>query len=222
MFYSFQYALSDPSVRWVYRGYDDILINFHLLLPYMVELSRKYDPLNEFIVRGDCVVNGPVYAQGGAGMVLSRRAVEVLSRKARHAIWDINGDFDDQRLGYVFENLKWNAGECSSSAFLGFSFEKAEWQRVEKGDFDRLEECERPKEWENGCRRFLLSARQIVFFHAGMDWKMTQIDFKTRTTMARNLWKAPPDVAVRRYKNFSVSLCHWSNATRENKLFNYP
>jgi hypothetical protein len=219
MFYSFHYALTVPWARWIYRGYDDVLINFDILPSYMRELDSIYNPLTDVVLRGDCVVCGPVYPQGGAGMILSRLAVEILARMSRRAIWDLPGDFDDQRLGYVLRDLKWNAGLASSSAFLGFSFGKSDWTRAEAGNFTGLSECSRPRGWESGCRRFLLSAQQIVFFHAGKDWNRQQATFYMRTRMAQHLWSAPPEIGVMRRGN-QVHLCYWSDARRQNRTFN--
>jgi hypothetical protein len=222
MLFSLNYALQESGAGWIYRGYDDILINFDLLLPYMRELERRYDPLKEFVIRSDCVVFGPVYPQGGAGMLISRRALEVIAPMAHRAIWELKGIWDDQRMGFLLRDLKWPAGECSSSAFLDYSFSKSDWARVEINNFSGLPECQATKSWVSGCRRFLLSVRQLVFFHTGKDSNRRQATFETRMRMATNLWKSPPEVAVRRSTSNGAHLCYWRNATSAGSFFNFP
>jgi hypothetical protein len=219
MFYSFLYALEDKDIGWVYRGYDDILINFELVGAYLEELERQYDPMSDFVVRGDCVVNGPLYPQGGAGMVLSRRAVELMAPMGRQAIWEFGGTYDDQNVGLVLARQNRSAGNCSSSAFLGYPFEEEQWKLIQEGDFNGLEECVQPDEWETGCRRFLLSVRQIVFYHTGKDPQGQQTPLEIRMKMARNLWSAPAEVAVSRHGN-GVYLCYWKEAGRQKGTFN--
>jgi hypothetical protein len=133
-FYAFEYALRETNARWIGRFFSDIMINFDVLVPYMRELDRRYDPLTDVVLRGDCIVSGFPFLQGGAGYIVSRRALEVLVPYANYSIWAFWEDHDDKRLGHVMWDSGIRASECGSSAFTGMPLPEADWARVEQGN----------------------------------------------------------------------------------------
>jgi hypothetical protein len=219
MLWIFDYALHETSAHWIFRCQDDILINFALLPEYMAELNQKYDPLKEVVIRGDCVRKGPSFPQGGSGMLISRAALERIVPVGRFAFWELDDTFEDVVFGCILWHLKIDSYNCSSSAFLGFQFQFWEWAWIMNNDFRHLTECPgKSKLRQKRCNRFLLSTNQLVFFHTGKNESGANEPFEKRMAIARNLWNAPPSVAVWRLGNVPY-LCRWTRRPKFRSRF---
>jgi hypothetical protein len=205
-FWAFKWAIQYTTARWIFIGDDDILINFKLLLPFMRELDRKYDPINEVAVRGDCIINGPVYPQGGSGVVLSRRAVECLSFYGNYSLWGFWLGGKDLRLGRVMNEIFLGTSWYTSTAFMGHMLLPDYFRRLQKANFTVLAKCPEPETLpQSGCRRFVSSLRQIVFFHVGQVFENGPGWLKERLKLAETLWNAPPQVGfwpAERYRKY--------------------
>jgi hypothetical protein len=203
------YILRCTTARWIWRGDDDSLINFELLPHYARQLNSMYDPLRDVVVKGDCIVNGPVYPQGGAGVVLSRRAVELLEVWGDYSVWGFFHDEPDKRQGVILEKILPEIGTLSSTAFLGCSFSEHEIWMLQQQNFSDLEPCPDVQPWQpgRGCREMTAPTRQIVFFHIGKVFHNGPGYLMERWQIANNLWTAPPDVAFRSTGRTNKGLC---------------
>jgi hypothetical protein len=162
----------------------------------MNELSQKFDPLHEVIVRGDCIINGPVYPQGGSGVVLSRQAVEQLAPFGNYSIWGFWEGCPDMRLGRLMNKIFHGTAWYTSTAFLGSSLDGSDFSRIYRGNFSGLPHCPDPTTFSQiGCRRFLAPLQQVVFFHIGPLFHNGPGWLKQRLAIAHNLWSAQPEVS---------------------------
>jgi hypothetical protein len=217
MFWTFQYIVEHTIARWIFMSDDDILINFDLLPAFMSALDRKYDPIHDVVVRGDCIMNGPVYPQGGSGVILSRRAVEQLAPLANYSIWGFWEGCPDQRLGHVMNKVFSGTSWYTSTAFLGQPLEGLNFESARSGIFTKLPSCPDPAKFSHeGCQRFLAPVRQIVFYHVGTSFHNEAGWLKERFAIAHNLWKAPPQVSFWPSGSYMKTLCwrEWQNVTR--------
>jgi hypothetical protein len=213
----FRYVIAHTSAHWIYVSDDDILINFDLLPAFMRELHTKYDPLREVVVRGDCIINGPVYPQGGSGVVLSRRAIEKLAPFGHYSIWGFWEECPDQRLGRLMTKVFSGTAWYTSTAFLGVPLDAADFRRVLDQNFSRLPPCPDGSTLsQHGCLRFVAPVREIVFLHIGRAFKNGAGWLKERRAIATHLWNAPPQVSFRPSIQWRKALC-WrkqQNSTR--------
>jgi hypothetical protein len=208
-FYAFEYALRETNARWIGRLFSDTVINFDRLLPYMRELDRRYDPLTDVVLRGDCVAPGFPYLQGGSGYILSRRALEVLVPYARYSIWGFWEDHDDQRLGHVMGRLRIHAYPCGSSAFIGIRVRDEDWERITQGNWAGMITCPMQMVMGKPCPRFVAPVSQIVFHHAGRVPEWDTIGYRGMMALLRNLW-AQPHVGFWRTGREKTVLCEWN------------
>jgi hypothetical protein len=192
-FWSFKYILFNTSARWIWCGDDDILINFELLPRYARRLARLYDPLRDFVVRGECIKYGVVYPQGGSGIVFSRRAIEMMEPFANFSIWGFWEKYPDRRVGVVIGKVHRDVGSCASSAFLGSFLPRGNFSMLKTGNFSGLEPCP-PSQHGRECRVGSAPVNQVVFFHIGTVFENGPGFLKERLEYAKNLWSAPSDV----------------------------
>jgi hypothetical protein len=191
-----QYVLSNTSTRWIYISDDDILINFHLLPAFMNGLDRAFDLLHQIVVRGDCIMNGPVYPQGGSGVILSRFAVEKLAPYGSYSVWGFRESCPDQRLGRAMNRVFSGTAWYTSMGFLG-SLYPSDFQMLRECDFVRLRRCPNSGTLSQiGCSRFVAPLRETVFFHIGTVFHNGPGWLKQRLAIASDLWNAPPQVSV--------------------------
>jgi hypothetical protein len=195
-FFIFDYAAHETDFRWIVRAFDDMVPNLELLYPLMVELDKQYNPLKEVVVRGNCIVNGPVYLQGGAGTILSRAAFEMLAGHMEETLdhyQEIQRDnYDDIIFGWLLERLDIPLVTTQSTAFLGYEFEGSGKYAMRTGNFSVLPECPERLDQE-GCRRYVAPVRNIVFHHGGTPGKRN-LHFNEHLEQFKNLWSAPLDV----------------------------
>jgi hypothetical protein len=220
MFWIFQYALVATDARWIYRGYDDILINFGLLVRLMRELDERYDPLTEVVIRGDCIVTSQVYLQGGAGWVFSRRALEMIVPKANYSVWGFWEEFDDVRMGHLFQDLGIEVGLCASSAFLGTRLEDVDVLAAQTGNWTGLPACPDPNVLEQfQCAKFVAPTSQLVFYHVGKGGDGITEAFELRRLSAEHLWFAPPEISFWHDNGYQAHLCYRKNPPPDEPVF---
>jgi hypothetical protein len=203
------YVLKCTTARWIWRGDDDSLINFEYLPQYARQLNSMYDPLRDVVVKGDCIENGPKYPQGGAGVLLSRRAVELLEPWGYYSVWGFFEDVPDKRQGVILEKILSDVGVLSSTAFLGCSLSEREIWMVQHQNFSDLEPCPDvpAQQAGRGCRQMAAPTRQIVFFHIGQVFHNGPGYLMDRWRIAKNLWTASPDIAFRVTGRYMKGLC---------------
>jgi hypothetical protein len=211
LFWAFNYTLYETDVMWLFRGDDDVLINFDLLPAYIREMERTHDPLTEFVIRGDCMYHGPTYPQGGAGVLFSRHAIERLIPMSHYSIWGFWEDCPDQRLGRVLEAMGIDAGICSSSAFLGTCLDLRDLARLREGNFSGLSQCPEPVPDQRECRGFVAPMRQNIFFHIGPVGDYERMPVEGRMALARKLWGAPEQAALHQIGRYDKRIC-WIRA----------
>jgi hypothetical protein len=216
-FWVFRYTIEQTAARWIFIGDDDILINFNLLPAFMREQESKYDPLQDVVIRGDCIMNGLVYPAGGSGIVLSRRAVEQLAQFGNYSVWGGSEDTRDKRVGRVMSEIFSGISWSTSTAFLGSRLDDQFGQYLRNGNFSTLPDCPDPETFlQNECQRFLASTRQIVFSHIGPMFDNGPGWLKKRFAIAHHLWDASPELAFWPSEFLTKGLC-WlkgKNATR--------
>lgn len=171
-------------------------------------MESKHDPLRDVVIRSDCIVNGPVYPQGGGGMILSRRAVEQLAPFGNYSIWEIWQDSPDMRIGHVMNHVFSGTSWYTSTAVLGCSLDELDFERARVANFTGLPACPDPSTLSNeDCMRFVAPLRQLVFVHIGRAFHNGAGWLKERYEIAQNLWNAPPEVSFWPSGLYSKSLC---------------
>jgi hypothetical protein len=160
-FFVFNYVIEETTARWIFRAADDTMINFAKLRQYIAKLNRHFDPLHDIVIRGHCITrNGISYHQGGAGVLYSRRAVELLAplgneTLAGQTMWE------DAQFGWKLGNIGINVAKNTwSAAFVGTPFRKMSTYALESGNFRRLGPCPKKESIP-----FLAPANEIVFMH---------------------------------------------------------
>jgi hypothetical protein len=212
IFFIFHYALENTTARWIYRAFDDIMVNWRLLGDYLRALESKYDPRRDVVIRGDCIVNGPAYSQGGSGMLLSRRAVEEFAPMGNYTIWEVGRtcDHDDKKFGALMYHLGINAGAHASSAFVGYNF-RDEW-RFSEGNWTGLPLCPNVTTLsQDGCKKFVAPLSQIVFFHMS-PFSLTSV------RKAQMIWRAPQWVRFFRPWGYIPELCRYVGPPFDGKF----
>jgi hypothetical protein len=207
LFWTFDYVLQETSARWIFRSDDDILINFEILLPFMVEMERKYNPLTDIVIHGDCIHNVLFYPQGGGGVLMSRRAVQKIVPFGNFSIWELDDDCPDKRLGRIMKKLKIPIKLCSSSAFLGQPLAHGDAVRLIDRNFAEFPPCPPMKCVNISCNSIVRPGGQLVFFHAGFLKVAPHEEFWFRVRMARNLFNAPNELAVMQVGGYAKVLC---------------
>jgi hypothetical protein len=219
-FFVWNYVLEHTDARWIFCGFDDIYINFDLLLPYMLALERRWNPLEDIVIRGDCIVNGPIYLQGGAGSVFSRAAVRQLAPLGNYTVWGIWQEHDDQRLGRTIDQANIDIVYTSSSAFWSCDWGDEKFRGLETGNYSDLDvqnPCPKISELDrNGCRKYLAPINQVVFFHT----KYTNFD--QRMQMTKNVWNAPPWLFFYHYEGWLSQPCRYTGEKFYSGIFPMP
>lgn len=191
-FFAINYFLKETTFDWLWRGTDDTLINFGKLSAFVEDLHAKYDPVREPIVLGMCVGRNwneeemkkmPFFIQGGSGVVISRRAAEIL---APHLIWTMHrtNHADD----VIFTWLLNHTGilmNPTSAFFLGHSIKPHMFASLRRAA-SSLPECPPLAEVERTkCRSYVGSFSDIVFFH---EQHTTKFGLGTAMSHAKTLW----------------------------------
>jgi hypothetical protein len=198
-YFIFNYAFQNTSSRWIYRGFDDALIKFDILLDYIRELERRYDPLEDVVVRGDCIVNGPIYPSGGPGSIFSRAAVQKLASYGNFSIWEIPYGVDDQKFALVLLEAGIDPGGTASSAFFEYFDEIDNWTNSTVKEI-----CPLVESLGNlGCHKFVAPLNQIVFFHGG------KYPFEQRFERVKKIWSAQSWVYFHSDGGYQVRLCRY-------------
>jgi hypothetical protein len=205
----FTYVVKCTTARWIWRGDDDILINFELLPQYARLLDHMYDPLRDVVVKGDCIKNGPIYPQGGAGVLMSRRAVELLEPWGNYFIWGFFEDVPDKRFGVILEKIMSDVGMITSSAFLGCRLSESDFSKLRRQNFSDLAPCPDVPTGQGGrgCRPIAAPTHQIVFFHVGSVFENGPGFLRDRLGFARILWTASSDIAFHVTGGYQKGLC---------------
>jgi hypothetical protein len=181
------------------------MINFDRLSAYMGEIEKGHDALTEFVIRGECIVNGPLYPQGGSGVLFSRHAVERLIPLSRYSIWGFWEDCPDKRLGRLTAVLGIDGGECASSAFLGSLLDLRTIARIDARDFAALSPCPRERTRVGRCKSLVSPVNRYVFFHLGNVEGYNNLS--QRMEFARKLWGASGRVEMREAGGYKKGLC---------------
>jgi hypothetical protein len=219
-FFVLNYALEHTTARWIWCGCDDIYINFDLLLPYIQTLERYWDPLQDVVVRGDCIPNGPLYHRGGPGSIYSRAAVRRLAPFGNWSIWALFEGDDDKRIGLAMEQADIDVPETASSAFIGFDWTDDRLRGLRTANYSDLQvndPCPKVALIErSGCRKFVAPLNQVVFYH------VRYANFSQRLTMAKSVWNAPPWLFFHHDAGWESALCRYTGEKLYEGYFPLP
>lgn len=185
--FAMNYFLNETEFSWMWRGTDDVIINFAKLDNFTSMLESKYDPNRDAVVLGHCISRAlhkkdrkpnqqTSWIQGGSGFVMSRAAA---LRMAPLTEWllelDATNDLEeDVAIPFLMEHVGISLYNSSCCSFVGHDFRLIERSRAVKGQLGTLTSCpETQRELEEmtsvdkrDCRRILCQASDVVFFHS--------------------------------------------------------
>jgi hypothetical protein len=229
-FFIFDYAAHETDFRWIVRAFDDTVPNVDLLAPMLADLEADFDPLTDFVLRGNCIVQGEPHFQGASVTLLSRFAFEQLSNftyaqwAARNCTLNSRLCYDDIQFGWILEQIGIPIGPLQNTAFLGYSVTKDGAAAMETGNFSALPRCPERLN-QNGCRRYFAPVCEIVFHREGTN-RLRWRTFSDHRRVLKNLWNAPPQVQfhVGEYLlSYQASMCWKESVDRpRNQRFVHP
>ena len=161
-----QYFIEETRLPWMWRGTDDVYINFSRLERYVAFLSAKYDPFEQPLVFGNCIPDSQFgvdgFIQGGSGWIVSR-ALAVKLFLVFPLFMDMLNSGDDIVFARVLSRLNVSVSGSASSAFLGHDL--TELASVLNGSFvppvcPTLRDIDA---WQ--CAKFIGRLSDVVFFH---------------------------------------------------------
>jgi hypothetical protein len=194
-FFAMAFFLEHTIEPWMWRGTDDVIINFPRLPAFVADLNRRYRPFEEDVFQGHCMKYLPAdlpFMQGGSGYVLSRFACKYLVRAidyiAFHAVPP-----EDQYIGhFLVEVFKVKPWKMTNPKFMGFEFEDKERQWIMHRKFSSLPGCPPVRNAIHPgslCLKFVAPIRDVVFFHQSVGG-FGDSDI----AMARAMFTAPDDI----------------------------
>jgi hypothetical protein len=165
-FFGLRFYEEISSAHWFYRATDDTLIRFHNLLPFMRSLEKRYDPVTEAVVIGNCIdIKRFSYLQGGSGILFSRFAALKLVNGRDEFLKKLNRP-EDVFLVSSFEKFGISLYQATSEYFIGHDILAAHRSLLWNGSLNRLPNCPDPsKIWVRSCRPFVAPLKDIVFWH---------------------------------------------------------
>jgi hypothetical protein len=209
-FFAMAFFLAHTAEPWMWRGTDDVLINFPRLPGLIADLNRRYRPLDEAVFQGHCIIYLPVnppFMQGGSGYLLSRFACQYLVPAVNYIAANAIPP-EDQYIGRflvdIFKVMPWR---MTNHRFMGFEFEEEERGWIMDRNFSYLPVCPTlPPRVQPGsmCLRFVAPIRDIVFFHQSVGGFG---EYEIR--MARAVFAAPEDVHWWIYAYMSKLCKNW-------------
>jgi hypothetical protein len=202
-FFLFNVVVSETKAHWIYRGADDSLVNLCLLRTYLQKLDRFFNPMRDVVVLGNCVFNGHPYPQGGAGVILSRRAVEKLAPMAVASMTGMN-TWEDSQFGWMLESIGIRVQTRTASvAFLGVGFDRQQFALVRSGNISNLSPC--PKATKSNpqkCPVMLARLRETIFFHT-----FRNVSWSERHAIMMAMTQAPNEVYWYQPTGIRPTLC---------------
>jgi hypothetical protein len=192
-FFALDFFLSTTSARWMWRGTDDVVINVPRLVPLIAALEERYNPLREFVAKGNCMTGTSYgqeipFLQGGAGYLLSRFACHQLLPWAKYV--QLTGvKEEDAHFGdFLRTEMNVSGPDMTSSAFLGYTIHPPGQRALIKKNFTVLGVCGDPNDgyqgWA-GCGKFRAPLSNIVFFHQHLQFS------KYSVKLAKAVFGAP-------------------------------
>lgn len=191
-FFIFRYAALETDFKWILRASDRMLFNIDLLLPLMKELEQQYNPLTEFVVRGNCIVKGPAFLEDHVGVLFSRFAFQKLFNRAEETLRGFEKLQDrrrcDMRLAWLLEELAFDVGNAQSTAFIGADFSDEEIGFINGDSLFELPDCP-PILNQEGCRHYIAPIKDIVFFHTA-----SRMTFSKQKQLFQAIGQLSPEV----------------------------
>jgi hypothetical protein len=191
LFFAIDFFFENTSARWLWRGTDDVIINFALLGGLVESLDARHRAAAEFVVIGNCQVDmfaagHPRLLQGGSGFMMSRFAAAKVRAQAQH-IMRTGYSYEDHSLGRLLTAMG-AGGEIASDGFLGSTMSSADKDMFLRGNFERMAACKATRP-ADACGQFLSPVRRVVFFH---QMRMNVGD--KLFALAQSVFAAPADI----------------------------
>jgi hypothetical protein len=150
---------------------------------FLSELSEKYNPLTDVVVRGDCVVNENIlFLQGGSGFICSRAAARLLTDLTTFMeLWEIA---EDTTFGLFLDAIGIGVRNCCSGAFMGHGPDFL-------ADVEHAVKCPPKNTSRHPVPHHLEPVRDLLVYH-----KKDNIEryLKPVIENAESLFKSPPEL----------------------------
>jgi hypothetical protein len=166
-FFSLRFFLENTTAEWLYRASDDGLINFDNLAPYLAYLDRKYKPLTESIIIGNCIDSRKFsYLQGGTGYLISRHLAERMHILEGDYFQNLKQPEDVYFSDRVFKAFNLSLTESTSPFFLGHDVYDGHLNALLRGQGEALPLCPNLSAvWTKTCQKFIVPLQDTVFWH---------------------------------------------------------
>lgn len=198
--FALRFFLYETDDEWFWRGTDDTVIDFHNFEKFIGLLYSEYDP-KEPIFLGNCIEgiitghNFP-YLQGGSGVLMSRRAAELLEPLLTDSMGKAC-EPDDIFISRLINNLNYDWKKATSPYFIGHTLlagtvTRSMCSNVSYGNTAKM------------CRYFESPVSDVVFYHA--QWH-DRNDFAKSLSVWETLRETPPN--IKWYMSINkVELCY--------------
>jgi hypothetical protein len=165
-FFSLRFFLENTTASWFYRATDDTIVNFKNLGPYMEYLEKRYDPLTQSVVIGNCIdIKRFSYLQGGVGILFSRVAAQRMTGKWQKFMSGLNRP-EDVYLAKLMVKEGVSLYEATSEFFIGHDIYLPHRQMFWNKTLHELPGCPSTSSiWAKACRRFVSPVADLVFWH---------------------------------------------------------
>lgn len=199
--FSMRYFLYETKSQWFWRGTDDTIVDKDNLRIMVAQLNTKYDR-NDTVFLGNCIDiptdNGCMpFIQGGSGILMSRRAVEVmipLIEKRLHVVHEP----DDLILADAMNEANCDWQEATSEYFMGLSI--GAMPKIEKNE--KIRACpplHRSWKVQKKCKPQMPSIRNLVFYHEQIHVENDNLEMQRRWEILKN---AP--ITTKFYMNYGI------------------
>jgi hypothetical protein len=166
-FFSLRFFLENTSSSWFYRATDDTIVNFDNLGPFMRYLERKWNPLNDSVVVGNCIdLKRHGYLQGGVGILFSRVAASRIVGYHQQFMSQLNRP-EDVYFTRILNATGVTLYEATSEFFIGHDIYTDHRQMFWNNTLETLlPRCPGIGQiWGRNCRKFVAPVADLVFWH---------------------------------------------------------
>ena len=163
---------TEPTKRWYIRTTEDAFIDISRLQSYIDDLEQKYDPLNDFVMKGQLCKPDFDYSflHGGSGWIMSRKAACEVNKEMNSLLnsFFLGQSGDDTITHIIQESFSLSDQEMDSNAFLGTKLSNHSVEMLKSNNFSQIPKC---REYfylkYNDPSSKMLQLNQVIFWHSG-------------------------------------------------------